>query len=171
MLTATVFAVGLTAGALLAPTHSGGTAVTAPQLTPESNTPPADNSSTLRAAYPAEVLRVFDGDTFEARVRIWPQTDVTTRVRLRGIDTPEMRGRCEDERIKAVAAREALARILAQGGVGIANVGLDKYGGRIDADASTAGTPDVSAALRAAGHARAYSGAKRQSWCVSARER
>ena len=37
----------------------------------------------LRAGYPANVLYVIDGDTFEARVRIWPGTEVTTKVRLR----------------------------------------------------------------------------------------
>ena len=45
----------------------------------------------------AEALRVLDGDTFEARVRVWPGFDVTTRVRLRGIDAPEMRARCRED--------------------------------------------------------------------------
>ena len=36
--------------------------------------------------YPAEVIRIIDGDTFEARVRVWPGLDVDTKVRLRGID-------------------------------------------------------------------------------------
>ena len=66
--------------------------------------------------------------------------DVTTRVRLRGIDAPELHARCDDERVKALAARDALTRILAQGAVGIARVGQDKYGGRVDADVSTART-------------------------------
>jgi endonuclease YncB( thermonuclease family) len=35
-----------------------------------------------------DVLRVIDGDTFEARIRIWPGHDVTTKVRLRDIDAP-----------------------------------------------------------------------------------
>jgi endonuclease YncB( thermonuclease family) len=42
----------------------------------------------VRHAHPAEVLRVLDGDTFEARVRLWPGLDVTTKVRLRGVDAP-----------------------------------------------------------------------------------
>jgi endonuclease YncB( thermonuclease family) len=40
--------------------------------------------------------------------------EVTTRVRLRGIDAPELHARCDDERAKALAARDALARILAE---------------------------------------------------------
>jgi endonuclease YncB( thermonuclease family) len=120
----------------------------------------------LRSGHPAEVLRVIDGDTFVARVRIWPGMDVTTRVRLRGIDTPELRARCESEREGALAARDALARILAQGGVGVAEVGQDKYGGRVNASVSTARTDDVSEAMIAGGFARRYSGGRRRSWCA-----
>ena len=75
-----------------------------------------------RAAHPAEVLRVLDGDTFEARVHLWPGLDVTTRVRLRGIDAPELKARCMEERIKAEAARDALKAMLDQGEVGIMRV-------------------------------------------------
>ena len=102
----------------------------------------------LRGGHPAEVLRVIDGDTFEARVRIWPGMDVTTKVRLRGIDAPEMRARCEDERVKALAARDALAQHpRRRRGRHFRASAQDKYGGRVDAEVSTAGTPDVSAAL------------------------
>jgi endonuclease YncB( thermonuclease family) len=164
LLASAAFAVGLTSGALLAPALSRGAASSQPM----SRSPVAANVI-ANTGYPVEVLRVFDGDTFEARVRIWPGTDVTTRVRLRGIDAPEMRGRCDDERDKAIAARDALTRILAEGGIGISHVGQDKYGGRVDADASTAQTPDVAGALLAAGHARAYGGGRREGWCVAAR--
>jgi len=116
-------------------------------------------------AHPAEVLRVIDGDTFEARVNLWPGLDVTTRVRLRGVDAPELKARCDAERIKAEAAREALRAILEQGEVGISHVTLDKYGGRVVASASTAATPDVSTELLNAGHARRYGGGHRDGWC------
>jgi len=111
------------------------------------------------------VLRVIDGDTFEARVHLWPGLDMTTRVRLRGIDAPELHARCEDERVKALAARDALTRLLAQGSVGISRVGQDKYGGRVDADVSTARTPNVSEALFDGGYALRYDGGRRESWC------
>lgn len=119
----------------------------------------------LRDGHAAEVLRVLDGDTFEARVRVWPGMEITTRVRLRGIDAPEMQARCEVEKSKALAARDALARILAEGSVGVTHIGQDKYGGRVNADVSTARTPDVSATLFEHGHARRYNGRRRQGWC------
>lgn len=155
VLAAACFAAGLTAGALLiAPVSAG---------RPESVAP--IQPSLLRSGHPAEVIRVLDGDTFEARVRIWPGMDVTTRVRLRGIDAPELHARCGDERVMAEASRDALAAMLKQGAVGISNIGQDKYGGRVDADASTAHTADVAAALLEHGHVRRYAGGKRQSWC------
>jgi hypothetical protein len=70
-----------------------------------------------QATYPAEVLRVIDGDTFEARVRIWSGFEINTRVRLRAIDAPELHARCASEYLKAEAARAALQRILSAGGV------------------------------------------------------
>jgi micrococcal nuclease len=106
--TLTAFAAGLTAGVLLAPADaSRGADRAAPALAQTTLTSP------LRAGHAAEVLRVIDGDTFEARVRVWPGMDITTRVRLRGIDAPELHARCADERAKALAARDALTRILA----------------------------------------------------------
>jgi micrococcal nuclease len=118
-----------------------------------------------KLVYPAEVLRVIDGDTFEARVRVWPGLDVDTKVRLRGIDAAELHARCADELAKAQAARTALQAMLDQGGVTVARVGIDKYGGRVDAVVATRGIADVSAAMLAGGFARAYNGRKRGSWC------
>jgi endonuclease YncB( thermonuclease family) len=116
-------------------------------------------------AHPAEVMRVLDGDTFEARVNLWPGLEITTRVRLRGIDAPEMKARCGEERAKAEAARDALRNLLDQGDVGISHVTLDKYGGRVLADASTRVTPNISEALLDAGAVRPYSGGRREGWC------
>jgi endonuclease YncB( thermonuclease family) len=115
--------------------------------------------------YPADVLRIIDGDTFEARVRVWPGLDVDTKVRLRGVDAAELHARCASELEQAQAARTALDTILAEGGVTISRVGVDKYGGRVDATVSTRNTADVSAALLNGGFARSYGGGKRESWC------
>jgi len=116
-------------------------------------------------AYPVEVLRVIDGDTFQARVRVWPGLDVDTKVRLRGVDAAELHARCAGELAKAQAARAALETILAQGGAAVSRVRLDKYGGRVDANVSTRATADVSAALLDGGFARSYDGGRRGGWC------
>lgn len=108
---------------------------------------------------------MLDGDTFEARVYLWPGLNITTRVRLRGIDAPELKARCLEERIKAEAAHAALRAMLGQGQVGIAAVTLDKYSGRVLADASTFSTASVATALLDAGYVRPYTGARRETWC------
>jgi micrococcal nuclease len=123
-------------------------------------------TSVWRAGHPAQVVRVVDGDTFEARVGVWPGLEISTKVRLRGIDAPELRARCSEEVAKAHAARAALAAILAEGGVGVSDVVLDKYGGRVIADASTRKTADVSGALLRTGLVRGYQGGRRVSWCA-----
>ena len=161
LLAAVTFVLGLGLGATSRP-------VTASRMLHADDPPRVPQTGegpTLRFGYAAEVLRVLDGDTFEARVQLWPGLAITTRVRLRGIDTPELKARCEQERERAEAARDALYRILAQGDVGVAHVALDKYGGRVVADASTRGTTDVAGALIAAGAARRYAGGRRDGWC------
>jgi endonuclease YncB( thermonuclease family) len=158
VLAAACFAAGLAAGAVILPVGAGRIERSEP---PRREQP----ATALRGGHPADVLRVLDGDTFEAKVRIWPGMEVTTQVRLRGIDAPEMSARCDDERLKAVAARDVLAKILSEGTVGVSRIGQDKYGGRVDADVSTSRTPDVAAALLDRGLARRYSGGRRESWC------
>lgn len=118
--------------------------------------------------HPVEVIRTIDGDTFEAQVHLWPGLDMTTRVRLRGVDAPELKAACPQELDMARTASELLQEILAEGGVTIFNIGPDKYNGRVVADAATRNTPNVSAALLASGLARAYDGGHRGGWCVSA---
>ena len=137
-LAALTFVLGLGIGASIGPVTASRNELAAAPPTPAA---PAEPVSTLRAAHPAEVLRVLDGDTFEARVHLWPGLNITTRVRLRGIDAPELNARCMEERIKAEAARDALKMMLDRGEVGIIRVSLDKYGGRVLADASAYAIP------------------------------
>ena len=58
-----------------------------------------------------------------------------------------MKARCDDESAKAQSARDALVAMLAEGDVRVDNVSLDKYGGRVLADASTRSVQNVSQAL------------------------
>ncbi|MFN3889798.1 MAG: thermonuclease family protein [Beijerinckiaceae bacterium] len=123
--------------------------------------------------YRAESIRVVDGDTFEARLRIWFNQDATLLVRLDGVDAPEFRGRCPLERRLAGEARDALAAILASGEVFVRDLRADKYNGRAVARASVAGAQgapgdDVGEMLVAGGYARPYDGRARPPWCGTA---
>ena len=114
---------------------------------------------------PVDVVRTIDGDTFLARVRQRDGRDLVVRVRLRGIDAPELKASCQEELDKAEAAARALRDLLGQGGVTISNLGPDKYG-RVLADVATRRTASVSAALLAGGFARSYNGGHRDGWCA-----
>lgn len=113
----------------------------------------------------ADVLYTIDGDTFGARVHLAAGQNATVRVRLRGIDAPELKGQCASEIRAAETAAGALAKLLGEGGVAIYNIGTDKYPGRVVADVATRRTPNVSAALLAGGYARSYGGGHRNGWC------
>jgi endonuclease YncB( thermonuclease family) len=115
-----------------------------------------------------DVIRTIDGDTFEARVHLEPGLDLNTRVRLRGIDAPELKASCAQELQMAEAATGALRALLGEGDVRIFNIGPDKYSGRVVADAATRRTANVSTAMLAAGHARSYGGGHRNGWCANA---
>jgi endonuclease YncB( thermonuclease family) len=118
--------------------------------------------------HPVDVIRTIDGDTFEARVHLSPDLNPTTRVRLRGIDAPELKASCPQELQMAEAATGALRAMLGEGDVSIFNIGPDKYTGRVVADVATRRTGNVSTALLAAGHARSYGGGHRNGWCANA---
>lgn len=120
-------------------------------------------SSDMR--HPVDVVRTIDGDTFLARMHQRDGRDLVARIRLRGIDAPEMKASCQDELDKAEAASDALRSLLGQGGVTIFNLGQDKYG-RVLADVATRRTANVSTALLAGGHVRSYNGGHRDGWCA-----
>lgn len=113
----------------------------------------------------AVVERVVDGDTLAVRARIWVGEEVRVLVRLRGIDTPEMKGRCDRERDDARRAAALLARLVGDGEVRLSDIAGGKYFGRVVADVSLADGRDPARALLAAGLARPYGGGARAGWC------
>ena len=123
-------------------------------------------AETLKGPILARVIRVIDGDTLEVEVRIWFGQDVTVNVRVLGVDTPEMKGKCPTEIEAAKAAGMFTLKVAPPGGlVQLHNVKPDKYAGRVDAVVELSDGRNLAVALIAAGHARPYSGDKRQSWC------
>jgi endonuclease YncB( thermonuclease family) len=126
---------------------------------------PAEAAARLVGAYRAEILRIIDGDTVEARVHVWLGQEIVTRVRLAGIDAPELRGHCASERERALAARQALARLVEGRSVTLAAIGPDKYFGRVVARLVTGDGIDASENLLSSGNAVSYGGGKRSDWC------
>lgn len=130
---------------------------------------PAEAKQTLRGPYYAQVTGVTDGDTLKVRVSLWIDLETVTSVRLRGIDAPEMRGRCDAEKTLAVQAKGALGRATTQV-VLLRNVTRDKYAGRVEADVYTVPDGrDLAKAMIASGLARPYDGGRRGDWCGPAK--
>ena len=113
----------------------------------------------------ARVLAVIDGDTIAVSARIWIGQDVVTRVRIVGVDTPELRGGCTRERALAVEARDFVVDAIDAGVVMLRDIRYDKYGGRVLARVENGGGRDLAALLIAAGLGRPYDGGARASWC------
>lgn len=121
----------------------------------------------LAGPVPALVTAVIDGDTLEVQARIWLGQQVTTRVRLAGIDAPEARSNCARERALAARAESLLKARLRRPEVQLYDLSYGKYAGRILARVETADGEDLGSALLAAGLARAYAGGRRAPWCVA----
>jgi endonuclease YncB( thermonuclease family) len=174
---AVIFVLGLAAGTLSpvrswAPWPVASPLDRSPSVQTPTQAPAARSGDTvwkragnLEVRHPVDVIRTIDGDTFEARVHLWPGLEMTMRVRLRGIDAPELKASCPQELQMAEAAGSALRGLLEEGEVTIYNIGPDKYNGRVVADAATRRTENVSAALLAGGFARRYGGGRRGGWC------
>ena len=121
---------------------------------------------TAANAVPARVDYIFDGDTFSAKVALDKDVNVTVRVRLINVDTPEMNGNCLYEKQMANRARDVLAALLPRGTVvELDNIKDDKYLGRIDANVFLPDGRDVGLILIDSGLGRPYKGGKRQPWC------
>ncbi|MBX9465151.1 MAG: thermonuclease family protein [Aquamicrobium sp.] len=113
----------------------------------------------------ARVLRVIDGDTFEAEALVWPGHRVRVAVRIRGVDAPELRSRCVAERHAGLHAKDALERLIGGRIVTISQVGGGKYYGRVLADATNAEGLPIADALLKQGVVRPYSGGRRVPFC------
>ena len=126
------------------------------------------------ADYAWPVVRVVDGDTVavDASADLPPEL-ADLRVRLRGVDTPEKGGRakCDSERDAGQAATAFTEQAVAGAStIVVRDLEWGKWGGRVIADLVLDGR-SLSESLIAAGHGRAYDGAKRGSWCAQAETR
>ena len=62
--------------------------------------------------YQAELMRVVDGDTIDARIDLGFNVWVKKRIRMSGINAPESRTRDLEEKQLGIAAKERLQKIL-----------------------------------------------------------
>lgn len=77
-----------------------------------------------------QVIKVYDGDTITIASKMpYPESPLYRfSVRLNGIDTPEIKGKNEDEKEIAKKARNELTTLIMNKEVTLKNVQSEKYG-------------------------------------------
>jgi len=79
----------------------------------------------------ARVISVYDGDTLTIarKQTLWWKSKVASyKVRLNGIDCPELRGSSEEEKAYATKARDVVQKLVLNKTVKLDIQGYDKYG-------------------------------------------
>lgn len=108
--------------------------------------------------------RVIDGDTIDLNYKPFSNLN-SVLLRISGVDTPELKGKCEKEKLLAKQAKEFMAFTVKDQQVGVKIISWDKYGGRV------VGTPflhevSLSEELIRRGFAVPYNGGKKtKDWC------
>ena len=111
----------------------------------------------------ARVVSVYDGDTLTVDAAPWPGLTARTSVRVAGVDTPEIRGKCQREKDLAIRARD-FVRAAVGTRVQLTDVRLGKYAGRVVADVWV-NEQKLSDLLIAENLGRPYDGGRREGWC------
>jgi len=112
------------------------------------------------------LTRVYDGDTIYVNIKDWhPVVGRNMPVRIAHIDTPEIRGKCAQEVVLAIKARQHLKKLAANAKkIELFNVKRDMYF-RLLADVSIDGV-DLGRDLLSKGMAVPYEGGtKEKNWC------
>jgi len=112
------------------------------------------------------VIDNYDGDTLTVDIPGVPALfGDSVKVRVIGIDTPEMKSKCDKERVLALEAKELVYNIIRESPyVDLLNVDRDKYF-RILADVKTV-KGDLATILLDKGLAVKYNGGtKEKDWC------
>ena len=116
-------------------------------------------------------VKVYDGDTIDVSYDGLPVPLNKMRIRLPGIDTPELgsKAKCEFENEAAVAARDFMEKTLGKvETIRLYSPRWDKYGGRINGKVYINNDPKkglITDVMIKKGFARVYDNGKRQGWC------
>lgn len=113
----------------------------------------------------AGTYRAIDGDTIDTGIKPFEELK-SIKLRIIGVDSPEIHGKCTLERQKAQDAKKFIQQKLNEGkDIRLKMVQWDKYGGRVDGDVVIDGTL-LSEELISQGHAIKYDGGKKiKDWC------
>jgi micrococcal nuclease len=128
--------------------------------------------SVIQGPVEADVISVTDGDSIKIAAFPWPDEATIRDVRIRGIDTPEVRGRCQYEKDLAAAAKSFVTDLVNKNKkrVKLLVIGCNSTQGgqfgRCLADVHVGSVP-IAGALIEKGLARTNMGEERKPWCPS----
>jgi endonuclease YncB( thermonuclease family) len=107
----------------------------------------------------------YDGDTCYVSAPVLPGKLSRMSVRVLGIDTPEIKGKCEKEKELALIGRQTANKLFrAAKTIEFKDLKWDKYGGRILSNVYLDGLL-YSDILIDKGLARSYDGGAKKGWC------
>lgn len=114
-----------------------------------------------------KVTSIYDGDTFRANIKDWPPVvGYRIPIRVNGIDTPEIRGKCQTEKTLARKAKQITVQILrAAKTIELRNIQRGKYF-RLVADVYVDGKSLADELIRK-NLAVPYGGGAKQGWCIN----
>lgn len=136
-------------GMLLVGIVSGFACATAPAALAQEADATGSTCSSGDRRWEATPLRVVDGDTYDLRIALGLGVEKVGRIRLIGLDTPELRG---EEKARGLAAKDAAEEFMGRCPCSVLSDG--KYGkyGRLIADVEDSSGMKISEYLRAGGH-------------------
>lgn len=113
----------------------------------------------------SEITSIYDGDTFRANIKGYPAiVGEHMSIRINGIDTPELRGKCEAEKQLARKAKQFTVEYLrAAKNITLKSIKRGKYF-RLIADVYIDGVSLGELLIRYK-HAVKYKGKTKKSWC------
>jgi len=87
------------------------------------------SSKNYGSVFVSEVTSIYDGDTFRANIQEYPEiVGYRIGIRIRGIDTPEMRGKCQKEKTLARKAKQfSVEKLRAAKKIELRNMKRGKY--------------------------------------------
>lgn len=112
-----------------------------------------------------EVRSIYDADTFKVHIPEWPDiVGKSISIRIRGVDAPELRGKCQIEKDAARLAKQfTVEKLRTAKVIELKDIQRGKYF-RLLSDVYVDGV-SLGQQLVSAGHARVYDGGKRKGWC------
>ena len=98
----------------------------------------AEGNPAMSARHVATVVSVYDGDTITVDVELWPGLTWRGKVRVRGVDTPEIQTKSDAEKRRALLARDFVRERIGKV-IYLENVKLGNFAGAGCGDRPAAG--------------------------------